>query len=62
MNVIVPVSTHFDGTKKYRKSTGRPKRNPEAEFLFPIARKPARYWHNYSRLIAATHIKIIMIG
>lgn len=60
-DVIVPVSTHFfDGTPENIESLQEDqKRNPEAKFLIYNWQegKPARYWHNYSRLIAATHIK-----
>lgn len=60
-DVIVPVSTHlFDGTPENIENLQEDQaRNPEAQFLIYNWQegKPARYWHNYSRLIAARRIQ-----
>lgn len=60
-DIIVPVSDHlFNGETENLDSIEQTKRNnPSAQFLIYewTSGKPARYWHNYSRLVAAQQIK-----
>ena len=60
-DVVVVVSDHFfDGSSENLDTIQQNQnKNPKAKFLVYEWEegKPARYWHNYSRLIAAQHIQ-----